>query len=68
MVILQNRAVVYPIPRVGLLEEGPVVSGVREETQQEELQCQVEDDTAEGLVCEDRDRQSSSIWVDVMSV
>ena len=37
-----NRAVVCPIPRVGLL--------VRLETQREELQCQVEDDTTEGLV------------------
>ena len=46
----RNRAVVYPIPRIGLLEVRSVVSGVREETQREELQRQVEDDTAEGLV------------------
>ena len=45
-----SRDVVFPNPRVGLLEERPAVSGVREETQREELQCQVEDDTAEGLV------------------
>ena len=45
-----SRAVVFPIPRVGLLEERPAVSGRREKTQREELQCQVEDDTAEGLV------------------
>ena len=45
-----SRAVVYLIPRVGLLENRPAVSGVREETQREELQCQVEDDTAEGPV------------------
>ena len=45
-----SRAVVLPIPRVGLLEERPAVSGRREKTQREELQCQVEDDTAEGLV------------------
>ena len=44
------RAVVFPIPRVGLLEERLAVSGRREETQREELHCQVEDDTAEGLV------------------
>ena len=41
---------VFPIPRVGLLEERPAVSGRREKTQREELQCQVKDDTAEGLV------------------
>ena len=41
---------VFPIPRVGLLEERQAVSGRREKTQREELQCQVEDDTAEGLV------------------
>ena len=45
-----SRAVVFPIPRVGLLEERLAVSGRREKTQREELQCQVEDDTAEGLV------------------
>ena len=45
-----SRAVVFPIPRVGLLEERPAVSGRREKTQREELQCQVEVDTAEGLV------------------
>ena len=45
-----SRAVVFPIPRVGLLEERPAVSGRREKTQREELQCPVEDDTAEGLV------------------
>ena len=45
-----SRAVVGPIPRVGLLEERPAVSGRRERTQREELQCQVEDDTAEGMV------------------
>ena len=45
-----SRAVVFPIPRVGLLEERPAASGRQEKTQREELQCQVEDDTAEGLV------------------
>ena len=45
-----GRDVVYPIPRVGLLEGRLAVSGRREKTQREELQCQVEDDTAEGLV------------------
>ena len=45
-----SRDVVYPIPRVGLLEERPAVSGRREKTQRGELQFQVEDDSAEGLV------------------
>ena len=47
---LGSRAVFLPIPTVGLLEERPAISGRREKTQREELQCQVEDDTAEGLV------------------
>ena len=45
-----SRAVIFPIPRVGLLEERLAVSGRREKTQREELQCQMEDATAEGLV------------------
>ena len=45
-----SRDVVYPIPSLGLLEERPSVSGRREKTQRGELQCQVEDDTSEGLV------------------
>ena len=48
--------VVCPIPRVGLLEERPAASGRREKTQRGELQCQVEDDTAEGLVVK-------TVWV-----
>ena len=63
-----KRAVVFPIPRIGLLEERLVVSGVREDTQREELQCQVEDDTAEGLVVKTVTDRSPSNWVDVMSV
>ena len=47
LVVILEVALVYLITRVGLLEERPVVSGVREETQREEWQCQVEDDTAE---------------------
>ena len=43
-------ALVFLIPRVGLLEEGLAVSGSRVKTEREELQCQVEDDTAKGLV------------------
>ena len=43
-----SRAVVCPIPRVELLQERSVVSGMREETQRGELQCHVEDDTAKG--------------------
>ena len=38
-----SRDGVYPIPRVGLSEERPAVSGRREKTQREEFQCQVED-------------------------
>ena len=45
-----SRDVDYPIPRVGLLGERPAVSGGREKTQREELQCQVMSDTAEGAV------------------
>ena len=41
---------VCPTPRVGLLEERPAVSGRREKTQRGELQCQEDEDTAEGLV------------------
>ena len=43
-----SRDVIYPIPKVGLLDERPAVSGGREKTQREELQCQVESDTAKG--------------------
>ena len=45
-----GRDMFYPIPRVGLLEERLAVSGRRERTQREEQQCQVEDDTAGGMV------------------
>ena len=45
---------VYPVPQVGLLEERPAVSGGRERTQREELQCHVESDTAEGAVVKTR--------------
>ena len=47
-----SRAVVFPIPRVGLLEERPAVSGRREKTQREDLQSQVED---RRTGCEDRE-------------
>ena len=40
--------VVHPIAKVGLLEERPVVSGGREKTQREALQCQVENDKGKG--------------------
>ena len=36
-----GRDVVYPIPRVELLEERPAVPGRREKTQRGELQSQV---------------------------
>ena len=45
-----SRAVVFSIARVGLFEERPAVSGRREKTQREELQCQVDVNTPEGLV------------------
>ena len=45
----------YPIPKVGLLEERPAVSGGAEKTQREELRCKLESDAAEGPVCEDHD-------------
>ena len=54
-----SRAVVFWIPRVGLLEERLAVSGRRERTQGEELHCQVEDDTAEGLVA----KTTVKIWL-----
>ena len=50
MVILEVVMWSIRFPRVGLLEERPAVSGRREKTQRGELQCQVQDDTAEGLV------------------
>ena len=45
-----SRDVLCPIPRVGLSEERPAVSGRREKMKRGELQCQVDDDTSEGLV------------------
>ena len=45
-----SRDVGYPIPKAGLLEERPVVSGGREKTQREELQSQMENDAAGGPV------------------
>ena len=45
-----NRDAVCPIPKFRTLQERPAVSGGRERTQREELQCQVENDTAEGSV------------------
>ena len=45
-----GRDVIHPIPRVRLLEERPAVSRRRKKTQRGELQCQVVDDTAGGLI------------------
>ena len=45
-----SRDVIYPSPKVGLLGERPAVSGGREKTQREELQCRAGSDTAKGPV------------------
>ena len=42
----------YLTPKAGLFEELPTVSEGLEKTQREELQCQVEMDTAGGLAVE----------------
>ena len=51
---LGSRDVGYTIPKAGLLEERPEVRR-REKMQREELQCQVENDTAEGPVAKDHE-------------
>ena len=46
-----SRDVIYPIPGGGLLGERPVVPGGRERTEREEqMQCQIESDAAQGPV------------------
>ena len=45
-----SRDVGYPIPKVGLLGDRPAVSGGRQKTQRDGLQCKVESDAVEGPV------------------